>query len=61
MSRTPRVPRLTAPQLEIMRVLWDRTEATVVEIHQALRAERPLAPTTIATLLSRLEKRGLVA
>jgi BlaI family penicillinase repressor len=60
MSRTPRVPRLTAPQLEIMRVLWDRTEATVVEIHQSLRAERPLAPTTIATLLSRLEKRGLV-
>jgi predicted transcriptional regulator len=43
-----------------MRVLWDRTEATVVEIHQSLRAERPLAPTTIATLLSRLEKRGLV-
>ena len=61
MSRTPRVPRLTAPQLEIMRVLWERTEATVVEIHQALRAERPLAPTTIATLLSRLEKRGVVA
>jgi BlaI family transcriptional regulator, penicillinase repressor len=60
MSRTPRAPRLTAPQLEIMRVLWDRTEATVVEIHQSLRAERPLAPTTIATLLSRLEKRGLV-
>jgi predicted transcriptional regulator len=43
-----------------MRVLWDRSEATVVEIHQALRAERPLAATTIATLLSRLEKRGLV-
>jgi BlaI family penicillinase repressor len=53
-------PRLTAPQLEILRVLWARSEATVVEIHQALQAERPLAPTTIATLLSRLEKRGLV-
>jgi predicted transcriptional regulator len=53
-------PRLTAPQLEIMKVLWDRSEATVVEIQQALRAARPLAATTIATLLSRLEKRGLV-
>ena len=41
-------------------MLWERSEATVVEIHQALRAERELAPTTIATLLSRLEKRGLV-
>jgi predicted transcriptional regulator len=61
MPRIPRAPRLTAPQLEIMRVLWERSEATVVEIHQALRAERPLAATTIATLLSRLEKRGLVA
>jgi BlaI family transcriptional regulator, penicillinase repressor len=61
MLRNPRSPRLTAPQLEIMRVLWERTEATVVEIHQALRAERPLAATTTATLLSRLEKRGLVA
>jgi predicted transcriptional regulator len=61
MTPNPSAPRLTAPQLEILRVLWDRTEATVVEIHQALQAERPLAPTTIATLLSRLEKRGLVA
>jgi predicted transcriptional regulator len=61
MVKTPRVPRLTAPQLEILRVLWERSEATVVEIHRALQAERPLATTTIATLLSRLEKRGLVA
>lgn len=61
MPQAPRSPRLTAPQLEILRVLWQRSEATVVEIQQALRAERPLAATTIATLLSRLDKRGLVA
>jgi len=61
MRPTPRAPRLTAPQLEILRVLWERSEATVVEIHRALQAERPLAATTIATLLSRLQKRGLVA
>lgn len=60
MTKDPRWPRLTAPQLEILKVLWERSEATVTEIHQALSAERPLAPTTIATLLSRLEKRGLV-
>jgi BlaI family penicillinase repressor len=56
----PSPPRLTPPQLEILRVLWQRGEATVVDIHQALLADRALAPTTIATLLSRLEKRGLV-
>jgi BlaI family transcriptional regulator, penicillinase repressor len=60
MTPTPQAPRLTAPQLEIMRILWERSEATVVEIHQELGAVRPLAATTIATLLSRLEKRGLV-
>ena len=61
MSPTQRPPRLTTPQVEILRVLWERSEATVIDIQQALRAQRPLAATTIATLLSRLEKRGLVA
>ena len=56
-----RAPRLTAPQLALLRVLWERSEATVVEIQQALLDDRPLAPTTIATLLSRLERRGIVA
>ena len=61
MPKSNETPRLTVPQLEILRVLWQRSEATVVDIQQALRAARPLAATTIATLLSRLEKRGLVA
>jgi BlaI family penicillinase repressor len=60
MSQISRPTRLTTPQVEILRVLWERSEATVIDIQQALRAERPLAATTIATLLSRLEKRGLV-
>jgi BlaI family penicillinase repressor len=60
MSKTSISPRLTTPQLEILRVLWERSEATVVDIHRALQAKRPQAATTIATLLSRLEKRGLV-
>jgi BlaI family transcriptional regulator, penicillinase repressor len=61
MPKANETPRLTVPQLEMLRVLWQRSEATVVDIQQALRAARPLAATTIATLLSRLEKRGLVA
>lgn len=51
----------TALQLAILRVLWERGEATVVEIWEALHDERGLAQTTLATLLSRLEKRGAVA
>ena len=51
---------LTDLQLAIMRILWDRAEATVLEVQTRLRPERDLAQTTIATLLSRLEKRMVV-
>lgn len=51
---------LTELQLAIMRVLWARGEATVADVHQALLEERGLAQTTVATLLSRLEKKGAV-
>ena len=51
---------LTDLQLAIMRILWDRAEATVLDVQNRLRPERDLAQTTIATLLSRLEKRGVI-
>ncbi|HET9233250.1 MAG TPA: BlaI/MecI/CopY family transcriptional regulator [Candidatus Eisenbacteria bacterium] len=47
-------------QLSVMQVLWSAGQATVADVHVALHPERGLAPTTIATVLSRLEKRGLV-
>ncbi len=43
-----------------MRILWDRAEATVLDVQNRLRPERDLAQTTIATLLSRLERRNVV-
>ncbi len=56
----PDATQLTDLQIALLRVLWARREATVAEIAEALRPGRDLAPTTIATLLSRLEKRGVV-
>ena len=47
-------------QLAILRVLWSCGEATASDVHAALHAERGLAPTTIATMLKKMEKRGLV-
>ena len=47
-------------QLAIMRVLWDRGEATVAEVHSALHTERGLALTTIATMLKKMEGKGVV-
>jgi BlaI family transcriptional regulator, penicillinase repressor len=46
-------------QLAILRVLWSCGEATASDVHAALH-ERGLAPTTIATMLKKMEKRGLV-
>ena len=56
----PETHQLTDLQIAIMRVLWEKRAATVAEIADALREERGLAQTTIATLLTRLEKRGVV-
>jgi BlaI family penicillinase repressor len=52
---------LTGLQLAILQVLWDRGEATTQDVWEAVSEERPLALTTIATLLSRLERKQVVA
>ncbi len=47
-------------QLAIMRVLWNFGQATVAEVHETLEPERGLALTTIATMLTKMEKKGVV-
>lgn len=47
-------------QLAILRALWQRGQAPVVEVHEALR-DRGLALTTIATMLRKMEEKGLVS
>jgi BlaI family transcriptional regulator, penicillinase repressor len=52
--------QLSDLQIAILRVLWKQGQATAAEVHQTLNAQRELAPTTVSTLLSRLERKGLV-
>ncbi|MCC6319066.1 MAG: BlaI/MecI/CopY family transcriptional regulator [Gemmatimonadaceae bacterium] len=52
---------LTDLQLAIVRLLWTKGECTVVDVQEGLLPARPLAQTTVATLLTRLEKRGVVS
>jgi predicted transcriptional regulator len=52
--------RLGNLQLRIMRVLWERGEAAVAEVQQQVGGD-DLAYTTIATMLRKMEDRGLVA
>jgi BlaI family penicillinase repressor len=57
------MPRQTLGELQhaIMVVLWTRGEATSADVHEALRDERGLAFTTIATMLRKMEDKGVVA
>jgi len=52
---------LSGLQLAIMEVLWNAGEATVGDVQEALAGSRPLAQSTIATVLSRLERKRVVA
>ena len=52
---------LSELQLAIMDVLWERQEATVLDVHDELRKERRIAQSTVATLLSRMENKGVVS
>ena len=51
--------RLGDLQLRIMRVLWNRNKAYVSEVQAALGDDQ-LAYTTVATMLRKMEARGLV-
>lgn len=50
--------QLAELQLEIMKVLWSLEEATVAQVREAL--SRELAYTTIATMLTKMERNGQV-
>ena len=60
MDDTPDIV-LSDLQLDLMRVLWELGEASTAAVAEALAGRRELAYTTVATLLSRLEKRGLLS
>ena len=60
MKRKSDTVRIGDLQLRILKELWTRGSAPVATIHAALSGRR-LAYTTIATMLRKMEGRGLVA
>jgi BlaI family transcriptional regulator, penicillinase repressor len=52
--------QLTELQIAVLRLLWERGEASVAEIWESLYADRKLAQTTVATIVSRLQRRGIL-
>jgi BlaI family transcriptional regulator, penicillinase repressor len=56
------VEQLSDVQLAFMRALWSQPGSSVAQVKEFLASEgRELAPTTVATQLGRLEKKGVVA
>jgi predicted transcriptional regulator len=49
---------LTEQELEIMKVIWQRGEATVRDVVDALSEQRQIAYTTVMTMMNILEQKG---
>lgn len=54
--------RLSLPSLELdcMKTIWALGQGTVKQVHRDLASRRPLAYTTVLTVLDRLHKKGVV-
>jgi predicted transcriptional regulator len=48
----------TDQELEILKVVWQRGEATVREVFRDLSAQRKIAYTTVLTMMGILEQKG---
>jgi BlaI family transcriptional regulator, penicillinase repressor len=54
----PRSKTLTGQELEIMKVVWEREQATVRDVYEALLERRKVAYTTVMTMMKILEQKG---
>ena len=50
----------TERELQILKVLWERGEATVRDVYEALREELPIVQNTVQTFLRIMEGKGFV-
>jgi predicted transcriptional regulator len=49
---------LTPQELEIMKVVWRTGRASVRDVYEALREKRPVAYTTVMTMMNVLRRKG---
>jgi predicted transcriptional regulator len=61
MSKSPSLPKPTAAELEMLRLLWELGPATAKQVHQAAVATRPdMAYATVLRLLQLMHTKGLL-
>jgi BlaI family transcriptional regulator, penicillinase repressor len=54
----PKSPALTPLELEIMKVVWEKGQATVRDVYAVLRERRAVAYTTVMTMMGVLATKG---
>jgi BlaI family penicillinase repressor len=54
------IPEPTERELSILKVLWERGEATVREVYEALRDTLAIVQNTVQAFLRTMEQKGLV-
>jgi BlaI family penicillinase repressor len=54
----PRSDTLTGQELEIMKVVWPKGQATVRDVYDELRQRRTIAYTSVQTMMNVLETKG---
>jgi len=59
-ATTPPPRRLGDLQLRIMKILWEQGSASAGDVRKALIPVKDLAYTTVATMLRKMEDKGLV-
>ena len=57
----PRIPHPTPAELMMLRVIWDSGDATVREVHNALKAERRAGYNSTLKIMQIMEDKGYVA
>lgn len=58
MTRKPTVRTLTPQELEIMKIVWQKGSSSVRDVYETLREDRPVAYTTVLTMMKILERKG---
>ena len=60
MMKNRETPKPTEGELELLTILWDRGQATVRDIFEAVNAQRPVVYTGVLKLMQIMTEKGLV-
>ncbi|MGJ8663264.1 MAG: BlaI/MecI/CopY family transcriptional regulator [Marinicella sp.] len=52
--------KLSQSQIAVMKVLWQQGKQSVSQVHSKLNESKPVALTTVATVLKRLQEKDIV-